>query len=169
MSKTVKFNTGAAGEHGYYAPGQVATVPDQFASDLIAGHYAVAVVDPAPDAGQVAPDGAQGDDPGAQATQTDADADQAAQGDPEAEYRASLWEKIVRILRELVKEAGIDVGRRANKPAMVDALVEHWKASNPAEVESAEAAAGENAAARTDAPQPRRRRQPSGKGPGGSP
>jgi len=159
----IRMKTIAAGPHFTAVPGQAIDVPDDQGRDLSEGHYAEEAMDPAP-----AP------------AQTDSAADQAAQAgqgasanpatpnpaprNPAAEYRAELTEQNAETLKAMVEAAGIVLQRKALKADMVDALVAHRAANG---VETAEAAAGENAAARTDAPQPRRRRQPSGKGPGG--
>ena len=159
----IRMKTIVSGPHFTAVPGQIIEVPDDQGRDLCDGHYAEEVVDPAPGPARTDSAADQGDDQAlqpSQAIQADADADEAAQDDPEAEYRAELTEKNVKTLKALVEAAGIALGRKALKADMVDALVAH-------RIETAEAAAGENAAARTDAPKPRRRRQPSGKGPGG--
>jgi hypothetical protein len=163
----IRIKTIASGPDFTAVPGQVIDIPDDQARDLIEGHYAEEVVDTAPAPAQADSAADQGDDQGGQAAQDAVDADSGAPGaegagdaDPQAEYRAELTEKNVKTLKALVEAASIALGSKALKADMVDALVAH-------RVETAEAAAGENAAARTDAPEPRRRRQPSGKGPGG--
>ena len=168
----IRMKTIVSGPHFTAVPGQVVDVPAEQGRDLCDGHYAEEVVDPAPGlartdsaADQGDDQGGQADDQGTAAADPTAQAGQgAAQDDPEAEYRAELVDKNVKTLKALVEAAGIALRRQAPKGDMVDALVAHRAAKG---VETAEAAAGENAAARTDAPKPRRRRQPSGKGPGG--
>jgi len=171
----IRMKTIVSGPHLTAVPGQVIDVPDDQGRDLVEGHYAEAMpeaqVDPAPAPAQADSAADQGGDQGGRAAKDTSDTDEAAQrdqrgphADPEAEYRAELTEKNVKTLKALVEAAGTTLQRKALKADMVDALIAHRAANG---VETAEAAAGENAAARTDAPQPRRRRQPSGKGPGG--
>jgi len=163
----IRMKTIVSGPNFTAVPGQEITMQDDQAVDLIEGHYAEEVVDPAPASAQTDSVADQGDDQGGQADQVGASTNSGAQGDqgaapddPEADYRAELTEKNVKKLKALIEDAGIALRRQALKDDMVDVLVAH-------RVETAEATAGENGAARTDAPKPRRRRQPSGNGPGG--